>query len=59
MEYITVIVSFITLIVFFVMASNIGKCVVFLREIYHILKEANDPIKQRAKNFDAEEKLRG
>lgn len=59
MQYLGIIISLITLIVFFVMASNIAKCVVFLREIYHIVKDANDPIKQKAKQFDSGEKLKG
>ena len=50
---ITFIVSVIVLIVFFVMASNLGKCVVFLRGIYNELKVLNDPLKQKAKSFDA------
>jgi hypothetical protein len=50
----TFIISIVILIVFFVMASNIGKCVTLLRGIYHELKISNDPTIQKAKKFDAD-----
>lgn len=40
---ITFIISIVILIVFFVMAANLGKCVVILRGMYKELREFNNP----------------
>lgn len=50
---VTFFVSIIALIAFFITALNVEKCVKILRAILKELQDANDPIKQKAKKFDA------
>jgi hypothetical protein len=47
------VLSLIALIVFFVMAANIGKLVRIQMAILNQLKELNDPTFQKSKKFDA------
>jgi hypothetical protein len=47
------VLSLIALIVFFVMAANIGKLVRIQMAILNQLKELNDPTVQKSKKFDS------